>query len=53
MRIIAGNFKGKRLNGPKNINTRPTLDRVKEAMFSMIDNYIVDARVLDLFGGTR
>ena len=52
MRIIAGKFKGKRLNGPKNIKTRPTLDRVKEAMFSMIDEYIYEAKVLDLFGGT-
>ncbi len=52
MRIIAGKFKGKRLNSPKSLKTRPTLDRVKEAMFSMIENHIYDANVLDLFGGS-
>lgn len=52
MRIIAGKFKAKRLNSPKTEKTRPTLDRVKEAMFSIIDSYIFDANVLDLFSGT-
>lgn len=52
MRIIAGNNKAKRLNSPKTKNTRPTLDRVKEALFSIISNYIENAVVLDLFSGT-
>lgn len=53
MRIIAGRFKAKRLISPKTEKTRPTLDRVKEALFSIISNYITeDACVLDLFGGT-
>ena len=52
MRIIAGNNKAKRLNSPKTKNTRPTLDRVKEALFSIISNYIENANVLDLFSGT-
>lgn len=52
MRIISGKFKGKRIEGPKTIKTRPTLDRVKEALFSIISNYLVDAKVLDLFSGT-
>ena len=52
MRVIAGKFKAKRLNGPKSENTRPTLDRVKEAVFSMLDNYIEGAVVLDLFAGS-
>ena len=52
MRIIAGKYKAKRLNSPKTDLTRPTLDRVKEALFSIIDSYIVDANVLDLFSGT-
>ena len=52
MRIIAGRAKAKRLLSPKTEKTRPTLDRVKEAMFSIINNYIKDADVLDLFGGT-
>ncbi len=52
MRIIAGKSKAKRLISPKTDKTRPTLDRVKEALFSIITNYIKDANVLDLFGGT-
>lgn len=52
MRIIAGKFKAKRINSPKTELTRPTLDRVKEALFSIINNYIKDANVLDLFSGT-
>ena len=52
MRIIAGEYKAKRLNSPKTDKTRPTLDRVKEALFSIIDGYIRDADVLDLFSGT-
>lgn len=52
MRIIAGKFKAKRINSPKTDKTRPTLDRVKEALFSIIDSYIDEGEVLDLFGGT-
>ena len=52
MRIIAGKYKAKRLNSPKTEKTRPTLDRVKEALFSIINDYVVDGNVLDLFGGT-
>ena len=51
MRIIAGRAKAKRLVSPKTEKTRPTLDRVKEALFSIIDSYVKDADVLDLFGG--
>ena len=52
MRIIAGNWKGKILNSPKTDKTRPTLDRVKEAQFSMLLPYLEGAVVLDLFSGT-
>ena len=52
MRIIAGEYKAKRLNSPKTDKTRTTLDRVKEALFSIIDGYIKGANVLDLFSGT-
>lgn len=52
MRIIAGKYKAKRIDGPKTDRTRPTLDRVKEALFSIISGYIQDANVLDLFSGT-
>lgn len=52
MRIIAGKYKAKVINSPKTEKTRPTLDRVKEAMFSILIPYILDANVLDLFSGT-
>lgn len=52
MRIIAGKNKAKVLNSPKTQKTRPTLDRVKEALFSILDVYIKEANVLDLFSGT-
>ena len=52
MRIIAGKFKAKRINSPKTEKTRPTLDRDKEALFSIIDSYIDEGEILDLFGGT-
>ncbi|MEG2348207.1 MAG: 16S rRNA (guanine(966)-N(2))-methyltransferase RsmD [Clostridia bacterium] len=52
MRIIAGKFKAKKILSPKTEKTRPTLDRVKEAMFSIISDYLQSANVLDLFAGT-
>ena len=52
MRIIAGKYKAKVLNSPKTEKTRPTLDRVKEALFSMIMPYLNDAIILHLFAGT-
>ena len=52
MRIIAGDYKGRRLIAPADRNVRPTSDKVKEAMFSMLQTRIEDAKVLDLFGGT-
>ncbi|MCI1984647.1 MAG: 16S rRNA (guanine(966)-N(2))-methyltransferase RsmD [Bifidobacteriaceae bacterium] len=53
MRVISGRFKGFSLDTPKT-GTRPTTDRVKEALFSHLDNsgFLEDARVLDLFAGT-
>ncbi len=52
MRIIAGSRKGRPLNAPEGINTRPTLDRVKEALFGIIQFDLPGARVLDLFAGS-
>lgn len=52
MRIIAGKARGRKLIPPATMETRPTLDRVKEAMFSMIQGYIPDAVVIDVFAGT-
>lgn len=52
MRIIAGKGKGTKLFTKKGDTTRPTADRVKEALFSIISDKILDAEVLDLFGGS-
>lgn len=51
MRVIAGKLGGRRLHAPKGQGTRPTSDRVKEALFSKLGP-LDDARVLDLFAGT-
>ncbi len=52
MRIIAGEAKGRRLKSVSGKNTRPTADRVKEALFSIIAALVPDAKFLDLFAGT-
>ena len=52
MRVIAGRARGVALKTPNGLQTRPTADRVKEAMFSIINFDIPGARILDLFGGT-
>ena len=52
MRVITGKAKGISLNTPAGMLTRPTSDRVKEALFSIIQFDVPGARVLDLFGGT-
>ncbi|RKU23910.1 16S rRNA (guanine(966)-N(2))-methyltransferase RsmD [Candidatus Poribacteria bacterium] len=53
MRVIAGTFRGRRLTAPKgNRLVRPTADRVKESVFSILQERIVDANFLDLCAGT-
>ena len=52
MRSISGKYKGKKLNGFNIEGTRPTMDRVKESLFGMIQTYIPDSIVLDLFAGS-
>ena len=52
MRVITGKAQGVSLKTPEGMLTRPTADRVKEALFSIINFDIPGARVLDLFGGT-
>ncbi len=52
MRVIAGEAKGREIIAPKGLNTRPTLAKVKEAIFGMIQFDIEGARVLDLFSGS-
>ncbi len=52
MRVIAGTAKGIQLNTPEGMLTRPTTDRVKEALFSIVQFELPGTKVLDLFGGT-
>lgn len=53
MRVIAGTFRGRRLNAPKgNRLVRPTADRVKESVFGILQEQVVDANFLDLCAGT-
>ena len=52
MRVITGSARGVQLKTPEGMLTRPTADRVKEALFSIINFDIPGASVLDLFGGT-
>ncbi|MCZ6780330.1 MAG: RsmD family RNA methyltransferase, partial [Nitrospirae bacterium] len=52
MRVIAGAQKGRRLEGPKGYRLRPTAERVKEALFSILGPRLIGARFLDLYAGT-
>ena len=52
MRIVAGEWRGRRIKAPDDDRVRPTADRVREAWMSIIGREIVDARVLDLFAGS-
>lgn len=52
MRVITGKARGVQLKTPEGMQTRPTSDRVKEALFSIINFDLPGAKVLDLFGGT-
>ena len=52
MRIITGDFKGRRLEMPENNSIRPTTEKVKEAIFSIIAGNLEDAVCVDLFAGT-
>ena len=52
MRISGGEFRGRVLSVPKGLDVRPTQDRVREALFSMLQNDIRGARFLDLFAGS-
>ncbi len=52
VRVIAGRYGGRRLRVPRGDATRPTADRVREALFSILAARVRDARVLDLFAGS-
>ena len=52
LKVIAGAFRGRNLQSVKGIGTRPLLGQVREALFNILGERIVDARVWDLFAGT-
>ncbi len=52
LRIIAGTARGRRIDTPAGMDTRPTLDRVRENLFNMLQTRIREARVLDPFAGS-
>lgn len=52
MKVISGTLKGRNIDGYNLDGTRPTMDRVKESLFAMIQNYIGESICLDLFAGS-
>jgi 16S rRNA (guanine966-N2)-methyltransferase len=52
MRVIAGTARGAPLSAPRDKGTRPITDRVKETLFGILADRVVDARVLDLYAGS-
>jgi 16S rRNA (guanine966-N2)-methyltransferase len=52
VRVVAGRYGGRRLVAPAGSATRPTSDRVREALFSVLGTSVQDARVLDLYAGS-
>ncbi len=52
MRIISGKYKGRKIEGYKLTNTRPTMDRVRESLFAIIYSKLEDSVCLDLFAGS-
>ncbi len=52
MKVISGTLKGRKIEGYNIDGTRPTMDRVKESLFAMIQDYIKDSIALDLFAGS-
>ena len=52
MRVIAGSHRGRRLSGPRGNSLRPTSDKVREALFSILGTRVPGSRFLDLYAGT-
>jgi 16S rRNA (guanine966-N2)-methyltransferase len=52
MRVIAGEFKGRRLKAPRWPGLRPTSDKLRETLFNVVAGRVPGARVLDVFAGT-
>ena len=52
MKVISGKYKGRKIEGFDLDGTRPTMDRVKESLFAMIQDYLNNSIILDLFSGS-
>lgn len=52
MRVVAGEFRGRRLDSIEGLDVRPTSDKVKESLFNILGSSVIDSIFLDLFGGT-
>jgi len=52
MRIVGGTLRGRKIYAPRGRDTRPTSDRVREALFNILGDRVIGRRVLDLFAGT-
>src|SRR5437763_9860351 len=52
MRIVAGRWRGRKIDAPADDRTRPTGDRVREAWMSIVNPWLAGAKVLDLFAGS-
>lgn len=52
MKVISGLYKGRKIDGFDIAGTRPTMDRVKESLFAMIQDFVGESTVLDLFAGS-
>ena len=52
MRVIAGEFRGRRLDRIEGMDIRPTSDKVKGSLFNILGDTVIDSVFLDLFGGT-
>ncbi|WP_338786674.1 16S rRNA (guanine(966)-N(2))-methyltransferase RsmD [Metabacillus sp. FJAT-53654] len=52
MRVVSGNYKGRQLKAVPGVTTRPTTDKVKEAIFNMVGPYFDGGNALDLFAGS-
>lgn len=52
MRVISGKYRGRKLTPPKDMAVRPTIDRIKESLFNILQFKVRDACVLDLFSGS-
>ncbi|HEY8180265.1 MAG TPA: 16S rRNA (guanine(966)-N(2))-methyltransferase RsmD [Candidatus Limnocylindria bacterium] len=52
MRVIAGTARGIQLSAPRDRGTRPITDRIKETLFGILSERVIDARVLDLYAGS-